>query len=1552
MEVEKISKICFNVLSPDEIRQMSTVPIEYSECFSDNQITIGGLLDTRMGTLEKTKFCQTCNNDIEHCPGHFGHLELCTPVYNVGYISFIVDILKCVCFHCSRVLIDKKKSIEMIHYPSQRIKKIIEQRKPFCNFPSQEFMDINDGCLGEQPFSIKVIESIFIEVKFNNIQHKFSEKSTFRLYPDVCLEIFKRIDPKDFHLIGCDPLTCKPEWMIITVLPVPPPSIRPTNLGNPLSRDENPLTKSLQEIIRINATYKTRLENGRMKPTEIGSYKQLLQLAVAMYMNSKITVNKSSIQQRLGKEKNSIEDRLQGKEGRFRGNILAKRTNSTARAVITPDSHLSLNEVGIPKYISKILTYPERVTQYNINYLTNLVRNGKANFVEKGDYKLNLQHVPDLEHFTLEIGMVVYRHIKNGDFVIMNRQPSLHKFNLMAHKAKIMNGYSFRLNLSVCTPYNADFDGDEMNLYMQQDERTKSETRLMSVENNMITPQSNRPVMGLVQDSLSGSFYMSLRDSFFTKEKVMQMIGFLSSWNGILMKPCILKPVPLWSGKQLLSILLYQFNLERFSGWYPDEERKHSRSELESMDTNEIENSIKKLIIYKNEMNLCKNKKELIDYLMVLEEENFLMTPSDTRVYIDDGELLSGILCKKTLGTSPGSLIHMITLYHGSEKIIQFVDDLQQMVGEFNNQYGISIGLDDMKIPENNHKNIEMILQLANEEIEKWKKQNLTDDELEIKINKMLNDARKKASEDTLKNMSLYSSFKALPLSGAKGSAVNPAQMTRLIGQNNVEGKRIPYSFDDRCLPHCEHGDNSPEGRGFISHSYMAGLTPKEAFFHCCAGREGIIDTAIKTKDIGYLERRVVFGCQDTKVEYDNTVRNSQNEIIQFNYGEDNFDATFMEWQKLEILQLSEEKFIKNYCWTEEELKKYPWWYSNDNNDVMNHWIVREWNRLKKDFSYSSQMESNIPLPVNIKFLLDNIPREFKKKKEKNILTAEQIIKDIFFLQKKCWELLKNESETWNSPFAILIRSYLSSKYISTNYCYITTDGWNWLLEKIYYYYRRSFIHPGECVGTLASQSVGEPATQMTLRTFHFTGQSDKTLIGVPRFKEIINAVVNPKTPSMKIFLNPYVHQNIETVQRIMKKIEFLSFEQVVLSFDIFYDHFSICQTEQQEQTNSLSYSLSQSKNIKKKDQETQYSLPMLSQSTTSTFSTSKNISQTYYNQDKKWLYLFQYFPDEDRSIWFFNERRKKFHNTPSPWTLRIVLNHKLLQSQEVSMQYIVKRLRELFYNTIQIQYNDEYSEPCIIRIQPFMYCSLKSDDDKKYLEELMNTLMKILFLKGIEGIKKTFLKQIPQTKEYYIETDGTNLAGIMAFNEIDRHRTISNDIQETYRLLGVEAARSAIVRELKIILSFDNNYINIRHLLLLSEIMTHDGKIMPITRHGINRRQNYGPLSKCSFEETVDILKNAARFGEKDHIKGVIESIIVGNEPRIGTNMIDIFLDNEKLDQFYKEKNSNQDTNDNDNINLFPTNDTYKDVEMNENDNDNDDIIFIPSSPKRMKII
>ena len=822
---------------------MAVCEINNPRSFDDNgNPTEGGINDLRMGTTDKKLRCKTCKCNFNDCPGHFGYIHLAKPVFHVGFITECLKLLKCVCWKCSRVLIDdyqKYEEIAKIKNPKTRqlkiynickTKKVCKERKRKRkedknesnnqeeNYEKDEYY--KPGCGEYQPKFTRDNLQIKMDISDagnnNDAANNNDEEAIKAISPSEVLNIFSQIPEEEMKFLGFNPKYAKPQWMIIQNLAVCPPQVRPSVSVDSSLRSQDDLTHQYNQILKANKELQNEAGHGAGEMTSENKFNNL-QFNVATLMNNDLTSGRAH--KKSGQPIKAIYARLKGKEGRVRGNLMGKRVDYSARSVISPDPNLQVDELGVPLSIAMNLTFPEVVTDLNIEKLKKLVANGPtkypgAKMIKSNDGKtvIDLRYCKNTTDEHLEKGYIVERHMQNGDYVIFNRQPSLHKMSMMGHRVHILPYSTFRLNLSVTTPYNADFDGDEMNMHLPQSLESKSEImNIMHVPKQIVSPQSNRPVMGIVQDTLIGCKIFTARDNFLTYEQTMNIVMWIDDFDiRNLPMPCIMKPKPLWSGKQIFSLILPEkLNLTRFREDTPQ---------------------------------------ELVDKLNLI----------DNYVQIKKGELIQGIICKKTVGASSGGIIHNIWTEVSPQKTIEFLGNCQKIVNNFLLLTGWTVGISDIicdpetseevvQTLEEMKKNISEILTKAQTgKLDSQPGKNMIDS-FESMANSELNSAREKAGVLVQKSLLPKNHLKNMVSAGSKGNSTNISQIIAFVGQQNVEGKRIPFNFQNRTLPHFLKDDYKSESKGFVENSFLKGLTPQEFYFHAMGGREGIIDTAVKT---------------------------------------------------------------------------------------------------------------------------------------------------------------------------------------------------------------------------------------------------------------------------------------------------------------------------------------------------------------------------------------------------------------------------------------------------------------------------------------------------------------------------------------------------------------------------------------------------------------------------------------------------------------------------------------------------------------------------------
>jgi len=849
--VKAIDGIKFCVWSPNEIRKYSVSEITAPETYDEDGMAVqGGLMDGRLGTLEPGQKCTTCGNTSARCPGHFGHIELAESVLHIAFIDDIHKLLLATCRSCSRLKIPQDILDEFLQVKANSASYTVLSQK---RIPEQILDKAKKSkecphCGKEQYELIFTKPTIFIEK---------TELGENRLLPITIRERFSQIIDADLRLLNYNVDTARPEWFILQALPVPPVTVRPSIILETGIRSEDDLTHKMVDIIRVNQRLKESKEAGT-PPLIVQDLVDLLQYHCTTYFDNEV----SGIPQahhRSGRPLKTLTQRLKGKEGRFRGSLSGKRVDFSSRTVISPDPNLDLGEVGVPTFVATKLTIPEIVTEWNIEKLKKLVINGPntfpgVNYIVRPDgVKIRLDFVEDRSIIadSLEVGYLVERHLSDGDVVLFNRQPSLHQMSIMAHHVRVLPGKTFRLHPSVCPPYNADFDGDEMNLHVPQSEEARAEAiLLMRVQEQLISPRFGGPIIGGLRDFITGAYLLTKDGTTLTRQEFANL-AMLGGYDGKLPEPKINnKNNSLYTGKQLFSIFLpSDFNLVLTSKWAKGT------------------NSGEKDIVIKN------------------------------------GELVSGVIDKSSIGAEePESVLHRIAKDYGNEKAKKFLNSVLIIIKQFITDYGFSYGYSDLELSDKDRNAIlddidetyTKVLDIDNQ----LKKKTLSpmrgmtrEETAEALITFELGKARDRAGITANSNLADDNSGKIMATTGARGSALNVGQMAGALGQQSRRGKRLHTGYGNRTLSHFKEHDNNPDSHGFVKSNFRDGLSVLEFFFHAMGGREGLVDTAVRTQQSGYMQRRLINALEHIRLEYDGTVRDPHGHIIQFLYGEDGIDV-------------------------------------------------------------------------------------------------------------------------------------------------------------------------------------------------------------------------------------------------------------------------------------------------------------------------------------------------------------------------------------------------------------------------------------------------------------------------------------------------------------------------------------------------------------------------------------------------------------------------------------------------------------------------------------
>lgn len=822
------TKICgmeFSIFSPEMIRDLAVVRISTSELYdSDGYPVDGGIMDPRLGVIDPGMRCRTCNGRFGECPGHFGYIELAYPVINVLFTKHIYYLLKATCCKCYRIMNKNARNLEDAARNAPK-------KCPYCN---KEQMKIN-----------------FVK------PYMFYEDKE-ELDPMKIRERFENIPDEDLDRIGFR--GGRPEWLILTLFPIPPVTIRPSITLETGERSEDDLTHKLSDIVRINQSLKENIEIGAPEFI-IKDLWELLQYHIATYMDNELT-GVPQARHRSGRPLKGIIQRLKAKEGRIRGNLLGKRVNYSSRTVISPDPRLDINEVGIPEVVAKELTIPVYVTKNNIEICRDMINKNIVNYVIRPDGRrirvndTNIQLI--LENLT--IGWVLERQLKDGDIVLFNRQPSLHKISIMAHNVRVLPGRTFRLNPSVCPPYNADFDGDEMNLHaLQSIEAMVEADMLMNVKRNIISPRFGGPIIALDLDQISGIYLLTKENRIFNKEETAQL---LANANIDIELP----DKKQFTGKEIVSFLLPKNLNMKFVA--------------------KIGKTCEK----------CKNGEKC---------------KHDGYVVIKNGILERGVFDEEAIGAFAGKVINKARFLLNDDELSELINNLGRLGISYLMYRGFSIGISDLDLDEDILKDVEKTIKDSkknvDELVEKYKKGEIeiiagftAIESLETQILSILAECLNRVN-NIVSSKIKYSDIIAMAECGAKGSLINTTQMAACIGSETLQGKRIHRGYLFRTLPHFRKHDLGAESHGFVSRGFKQGLNPFEFFWNLMNGREGLMDKSLRTRKSGYMQRRLMNSLQDLIIHKDLSVRDSYGNIVQFIAGEDGISPEKSSFGKLDL---------------------------------------------------------------------------------------------------------------------------------------------------------------------------------------------------------------------------------------------------------------------------------------------------------------------------------------------------------------------------------------------------------------------------------------------------------------------------------------------------------------------------------------------------------------------------------------------------------------------------------------------------------------------------
>ena len=1746
--VSKIVGIQFSILSPEEIRKGAVTEITSRDTYIGNKPVLGGLFCPYMGVSEPGMLCPTDGLDYMNTPGYFGKIELAMPVFYYQHLNTIHKILRCVCLKCSRLLLNKEEHKQALKMsPDERWSYVFGvaskvKRLKRCGDDNDE----GCGCLMPNKIRKENLATLVAEWESDGIKGMSEEdakKMNMQLTPDIVLKIFRRISDDDVSFMGFSPTFSRPDWMICQVLAVPPPAVRPSIKMDGQQRSEDDLTHIIVNIVKANKTLQEKIRDG----AQAHVWHMVLQYYCATLVDNNIP-GAAPVAQRSGRKLKSIKERLNGKGGRVRGNLMGKRVDFSARSVITPDPNLSIRELGVPLKIAKNITKPVVVNDMNRRFLTKLVRNGPEEYPgakileRKGGESISLRYA-DRENIVLYNGDIVHRHMMDGDGVLFNRQPTLHRMSMMCHIARIMRqGDTFRMNVGDTKPYNADFDGDEMNMHMPQDEEAEAELKnLAAVPYQIISPAKNQSIIGIFQDSLLGSYRLTRPGVSFAPRDAMNLLMAHSGVNEGLFASHAERITSFQILSQIMPAFTMKYKTKGFG-----------------------------------------------------ENDDFATSPGVLEIV--DGKYLRGQLDKDVLGGGSNGLITRTCNDFGNMAASDFIDNLQNIVTEYMKTSAYSVGISDLIANRVTNEQIAQSITAKKKEVKNLIDQtylgifenatgNTNEDEFEFQVTNILNKATNDSGKIGLKSLDKDNRFVTMVKAGSKGSDLNISQMIACLGQQLIDGKRIPYGFENRTLPHFTKYDDSPGARGFVENSFISGLTPEELFFHAMGGRVGLIDTAVKsvtwetpvvvvendepkyvkigewidahissssavqrmteqnmeyleldhpvkivtmdydghvswetvsavtrhdpgeklykitthagryvtvtanksllvwnaelgefrekytdeikvgdfvpvakhvrdyraddhhandefesgrragnsinthipvesyiagkeyikgligsyfskhaviphesstielmsgenrliedlaflcsrlgihaevsivddthwlkirgsnvqqftqqielddadknqflksiqytddgqsvindvvldaivsiefvdpalhpkmydltipttlnfglanglqvrdTSSTGYIQRRLIKGMEDLKIEYDMTVRNNKGRVIQFSYGEDGIDPVKVESQIVPLVNMGLDEIYAHYHMPSSDPKDVVFTAAftkgvisrmkkqkAENDAKCKQWIdfMIEQREQVIQRVFRNKNNDRVFLPVAFAHTINNV-KGLQQISNNSIVDITPL--EAFAMIEAAYKRL--ESMHYCAPtelFKVMYFYYLSPKDLLMVKRF-NKKALTVLLEMIVLKYKNSLIAPGEMVGMISAQSIGEPTTQLTLNTFHTAGSGvamkANVTRGVPRIEELLSITENPKNSSLTICLKKDEETDCERAKELIAQIELTQLSELVESVSICFDPDDLNTLIQEDRSTMLQY------------------------------------------------YEYQRMLNECAGI-DVSEADPNDSSGRSKWIIRMVMSREAMLDKRITMDDVHFAIKNSHGDDVSCIYADYNADKLVFRLRMNNINGKKplkpkenplDQSDKIYLlKAFQDQLLNNIVLRGLKNISKVTLRKLMDTlhkedgayvkkETWVLDTKGTNLMDVLALDYIDVNRTISDDIQEIRSVLGIEAAREALLSEMTGVFENDGTYINYHHLSLLCDRMTASAGMVSIFRHGINN-DNIGPIAKASFEETPEMFLKAARHAELDQMRGISANVMCGQEGYYGTSSFQVMLD------------------------------------------------------------
>ena len=1509
--VRDISELLFGVLSPEQmiensVCEITAFPENIPKELTPEEIKVYATLDDpRLGAKEKgdetygtnSTLCKSCGMNFIHCPGHFGHMFLGRPCYIHIYFSLVTKLLQCVCYKCGHVLLspDHRKYILNVNSKNRVdvIKSRLRKQKCDCEY-----------CGYTQPISYtnKKESSFTISRKFELTIEGKKQIINEDIKADVAWDILSRVPDNECIYLGMDTKLTKPSSLIWTCIPIPPPQVRPNVVVNGKKNIDN-LTHFLKDIFGTNRDLIVAIKNNEQNET----FKkwECLQGIINAYIGSStslpLCVKKTS------QPLEPIKTRLTGKTGRIRGNLMGKRTNNTARSVLTCDPDIDADQLGVPMRIAMNMVFPEKVTIYNIDFLKKLVQNGDKIYpgairiydsLTKQTYSISTIDGRK-KHIEIKPGDIVYRHLLDNDLVLFNRQPSLHRMSIMCHRVKVLPYDTLRISANVTTPYNADFDGDEMNLIAVSSYSQLAELKyMMHISTQMISPQYNTPIIGTVQDSTLGPFLLTEQKEI-EPQWYQQILGTI--YRNITDTIDISRKLNVDNKKETG---IASFNAKNLISQLLPDNFDYSKKGI----------TIKDSIVIGDSVTLKKDHLSNGKYNSIFQMAFNSLGPNQSMQLLNKFSRLSnqfilyngfgfGISdCFPVKGgkfvTMTSDLIHFVRLVN--ENVLLLLSDTEskkekKVLDNIINKIKAEISVISKRNPEvpDLQKTLEKFLMELKDIIE-----NLivhTQEEIinlypGLVYNKIVECVRQTIDKMSIKQFEKsYNSLERMISGGSKGSSANMAQMIGSLGQQDLKGSWIPNDILRRSLPYFTRDDYRPSAHGFIGNSYLTGLTPTEYFFAAMSGRNQQIMKSIKPAETGYTQRKIIKTTEDLSTAYDASVRTSNNFLVETLYGNDGFNVANLIQTVIEFpVYYSTEDFLDHISIKYSvKYNNYDYYVNitNENLSEKEEKLISELYTLVHE-NYKSPI---VMLPINI---FTTVASEASSNtQKKNLVKPEEAYRSVDYLITVILRLFKNGNRFYKIAVLLLnIAVFMNSQSEIVNK---HSDLVESICNTIYTSIINAQVNPTENIGVIAGQSIGQLLTQSTLNSFHAAGAKSAVTSGAPRMKELL-ANSDPATPSMTI----------------------------ALPFEYFEGPNDKVKKMRKEQAETLK---SMIKNITFKDLVSTYR---------SVYSTVNDFSDYLFEVNNKSDYRIRIDFTLDKYFMFSNriflmkidiDVNKCLRNN----NYKFITNYKLTESECIYSVYIIPTLNnesiDLFVESIvkklmslHLVGIEAISDSYIILDDNFKKITvpvsiandlafdkvLAENNNFKNSDAKISEPLVIYNNTSSNSIKLyEILKDHYCLDRYYIETNGSDLIEIMARYQdvIDTYRTYSNNPNEIYKIFGIEGYRNAMIHEIFLVMNpGKDEEIDARHYTLMVDSMARRGNTTSMDRHGIIKNGSE-VLQSASFEQPINMFVNACVNNDVDHMKSISDNLMFGQLLKTGTNSSKLRLNVENFNKFAK---------------------------------------------------